>query len=152
MAVEQAQVEEEEGEDAQVDEIFNMIRREMKKGDYLIIFSVSQLSFSQVIFHQLLEAVEKRKCYLLSVHPLLDSRDDRQNTDMGYYAFSTHWFFGEIKFIEDAIEDRSDKNKSLEDQSIARLRVMFRENDLSIGVSEKEINDLSREDLIAMLS
>ena len=114
----------------------------MKKGDYLIAYSVSVLTFTLSIFHNILDEIVKKKCILLVIDEELDSRNNWQRVNMGYFAYSTFWFFGNAIFIEDESENRK----------LSELKQLVTERKEEFGLSDEEIEVMDAEDLELILS
>lgn len=86
------------------DEILTMIKKDMKKGDFLIACSIIQLTPSEREFHVIVDALERKKCFLLTPYDKIDFRTESKTT-AGIFAWAAMWFMGLNKIKRDEEPD-----------------------------------------------
>lgn len=66
-------------------DLFDIIQKEMKAGDSIVVYSISRFARKQLHAHNLLEILRKKKCRLLSVTENMDTSKD--DSTVGLFAW-----------------------------------------------------------------
>jgi len=67
------------------EDLFNVIKNEMRSGDCIVVYSISRFARKQLHAHTLLDILKRKKCSLLSVTENMDTNND--DTTVGLYAW-----------------------------------------------------------------